>query len=66
MIRTDRYKYMAYDEGEHPEQLFDMDNDPGETVDLAEREEYREVLNTHRDHLREWTARTDDNFDVPE
>jgi arylsulfatase A-like enzyme len=65
LVRTDRYKYSAFDEGTHRQQLFDMEADPGETVDLAGREECAEVLQRHRDHLAEWLRRTDDDFEIP-
>ena len=66
MIRTERYKYMAYDAGSHREQLFDMHEDPGETVDLAARQEYASILAQHRQYLREWLEQTGDQFDMPE
>ncbi len=31
MLRTDRYKYIHYIDGENPEVLFDIQDDPGET-----------------------------------
>ncbi len=65
MIRTDRYKYMAYDEGARQEQLFDMEEDPRETVDLASRDESVAVLQCMRRHLASWCARTDDDFELP-
>ncbi len=36
MIRTKKYKYCIYDNGEKREQLFDMEKDPGETTNLYE------------------------------
>lgn len=65
MIRTDRYKYMAYDAGARREQLFDMESDPGETIDIASRDESSLVLQRMRRHLVEWCGRTDDAFEVP-
>lgn len=67
MVRTRRYKYIVYNRGKHREQLFDMQEDPGEMVNLADRDEYRNTLRAHREMLREWIERTDDEFDaVPE
>ena len=48
MVRTDRYKYSAYDSGRHAEQLIDLQKDPGEMVNLAEDAGHRDVLNEHR------------------
>lgn len=62
MVRTDRYKYIAYSRGENREQLFDMQTDPGETVNLAVSSRWRDVLQDHRDRLRTWCAATGDDF----
>jgi arylsulfatase A-like enzyme len=62
MVRTDRFKYCIYDSGEHAEQLTDLKNDPGEMKNLAESEEYKDVLNTHRRLLRRWVERTGDKI----
>lgn len=62
MVRTDRYKYVVYDEGRPNEQLFDLEADPGEMVNLATRTRYRSVLEDHRDHLLEWCTREGDDF----
>jgi len=56
MIRTPRYKYTRYIEGEG-EELYDLQRDPGETRTLAGNPSYRNVLKEHRalldDHVRE-------------
>jgi len=62
MVRTDRYKYVAYTWGAYREQLFDMERDPGEMVNLAVRSTYRDILQQHRDLLRAWCERTSDGF----
>jgi arylsulfatase A-like enzyme len=62
MVRTDRFKYCIYDSGEHAEQLTDLKNDPGEMKNLAESEEYKDILNTHRRLLRRWVERTGDKI----
>ena len=62
MVRTDRYKYVAYERGRHLEQLFDMIADPGEQVNLAVESRCREVLDQHRRLLGEWCERTGDTF----
>lgn len=60
MIRTARYKYCIYDDGENREQLFDMTADPGETMNLATDEASLAQLNHHRKLLIEWAHETND------
>lgn len=62
MVRTDRYKYVVYDAGRPNEQLFDLETDPGEMVNLASRSRYQDVLEHHRDLLLSWCERTGDAF----
>ncbi len=62
MVRSDRYKYVAYEKGRPREQLFDMDRDPGEMVNLAFDARFEDVLRQHREHLREWCRATADRF----
>lgn len=62
MVRTDRYKYIVYDKGKRREQLIDMENDPGEMVNLADKPEYKSILNKHRTHMSEWCRLTRDSF----
>jgi arylsulfatase A-like enzyme len=56
IIRTDRFKYVHY-KGDPIEQLFDMEADPWETVNLYEDAHYADVLADHRDLLAAWNAR---------
>lgn len=65
MVRTDRYKYIAYDKGQCREQLIDMETDPGEMKNVAGRAELAGVLQQHRDYLAQWCRRTNDAFDLP-
>ncbi len=58
MIRTERYKYIAY-HGDPVEQLFDMQQDPGETRNLAGQSQQAGVLDDHRKMLRDWEAGLD-------
>ena len=55
MIRTADYKYVAY-AGDPVDQLFDMQNDPGETRNLAAGPEHADVVKEHRDLLVEWES----------
>ena len=59
MVRTRRYKYCAYNWGKYREQLFDIEDDPGEMVNLAVEERFALVLQQHRDLLETWIRNTD-------
>jgi choline-sulfatase len=54
MVRSDRYKYCLYAHGIRRESLYDLQEDPLETVNLAGDPEYRQVLIEHRTRLREF------------
>lgn len=54
MVRTPRYKYVLYDKGAYREQLFDMTSSRLEMKNLAVEAKYKEVLEQHRNLLREW------------
>lgn len=62
MVRTPGYKYVVYDQGRPREQLFDMDRDRGEMVNLAVVAAHEGVLEEHRERLLEWCLETDDQF----
>ena len=61
MLRTDRYKYIRYLEGDG-EELFDLQNDPGERRSLINDPKYKEVLEQHRKLLLEHIKATNDDF----
>jgi len=54
MVRSERYKYCVYGHGIRRESLVDMREDPLETVNLAQRPEYRQALLDHRELLRDF------------
>jgi arylsulfatase A-like enzyme len=54
MVRTDRYKYCLYAHGNRREALYDLQEDPLETVNLAEEPKYRQVLREHRARLADY------------
>ena len=62
MVRTERYKYIVYDEGSGREQLFDLEVDPHEIRNLVADPEFQAELNEHRKLILEWAAKTDDEF----
>jgi len=43
-----------------PEELYDLENDPQELVNLATRSGYEELLQRHRNALERWITETDD------
>lgn len=65
MIRTARHKYVVFNGGARPEQLFDLDADPGEVLNLAARPEGQAELDRHRAILRAWIRETKDDFRMP-
>ena len=64
-VRTERFKYHAWDRGENREQLFDMLSDPGETNNLAKDPAFAEQMALHRSMLNDWLDRTDDTYKGP-
>ena len=65
MIRTHRYKYIAFSFGARPEMLFDLVADPGEMNNLAGQRSAEAELDRHRALLRRWISETDDDFQLP-
>ena len=63
MVHTRKYKYIVYSWGKYREQLFDMETDPGEMVNLAVESRYQDILNQHRNLLAEWIKKTDDQYE---
>jgi choline-sulfatase len=60
MVRTDRYKYCVYSQGNQRESLVDVEKDPGETRDLATDPNYRKVLLEHRAILAKFAGEHND------
>ena len=65
MVRTCRYKYCLYAHGNRREALYDMREDPLETVNLAGDPQYRQVLLEHRARLANFAQTHHDQL-VPE
>ncbi|MGF1447784.1 MAG: sulfatase [Opitutales bacterium] len=61
MLFSGRYKYMTYREDDG-EELYDLANDPGETINLAPDAGHRATLTAHRAMLRRHCQRTGDDF----
>jgi arylsulfatase A-like enzyme len=47
-VRTDRWRYIEWQEGQEGAQLYDMDSDPGETTNLAADPRYEATVNEFR------------------
>ena len=61
MVVSHNFKYILFDSGANPEQLFDLVNDPGELHPVTYKPDYREQLIAHRNMLLEWNDRIDDS-----
>lgn len=62
MLRSDRYKYVAFNGGANREQLFDLELDPGEMQNLARQPGSAPILREHRELLKQWGKDTKDDF----
>ncbi|MBC2602597.1 sulfatase family protein [Puniceicoccus vermicola] len=62
MVRTPRFKYIAHRWGENNEQLFDLEDDPGEMINLAVEKRHANTLQKHRELLAEWCRSTGDAY----
>jgi len=51
-LRTERFKYLRYVDYDY-EELYDLENDPTETINLAKDEKYQETLNSLRKRCNE-------------
>jgi len=60
MIRSSKYKYIIDDSYNNNETLIDMENDPGEMKNLAADNSYREIIEEHREYLKEWRIITNE------
>jgi arylsulfatase A-like enzyme len=63
MVRTRRYQYCAFAPG-GDEQLFDLQEDPGETKNLVPEKDHAGELKRHRELLADWSRKTEDPFPV--
>ncbi len=61
VIRDRRYKYVQFGEEEMPAQLFDIERDPGEFENLAQRPEYATVVADCSQRLLRWRMRNEDD-----
>ncbi len=62
-IRTDRWKYMRYPHGDgkpdrHMAELYDLENDPGENINLINKPEHKKLVAKLRKQLDQLMAET--------
>ena len=62
MLRTARYKYVLFGQGQNGEQFFDMEKDPGETKNLIADRLLGAEVEQHRALLKQWMKDTNDAF----
>ncbi|MCH7751398.1 MAG: sulfatase-like hydrolase/transferase [Planctomycetes bacterium] len=63
-LMTGRLKYIVYSTGKRPEQLFDLESDPGEMNSLVNDPAYQAELRRHRQLLQKWTDSIGDSFSL--
>lgn len=64
MIRSTRYKYCLYDTLNNREELYDLQNDPGETKNIAGEKSVRNILVKHRSYLKEFAIKYKDPYAI--
>lgn len=62
MVRTGRYKYVVYAQGQAREQFFDLEKDPGEATNLIADPAFQAEVERHRQLLANWSRETKDAF----
>jgi arylsulfatase A-like enzyme len=62
MVRTARYKYCVYSKGNRRESLVDLQNDPGEMINLATNPKFHDVLLQHRTLLLQFGKQYNDSL----
>lgn len=60
MVRTERFKYCVYDRGQQRESLVNLQEDPGEMINLARDPAHRDELLRHRNLLTRFGLEQDD------
>lgn len=65
MVRTKRNKYVVYENGSNPEQLFDLEEDPYETKNLIGDPSFKAEARELKDKLAAFIKSTGDTFVIP-
>lgn len=66
MVRTARYKYIVFAQGDNREQFFDMEQDPGELKNLIADPALATEIARHRSLLTQWRKETQDEIGRPQ
>jgi len=61
-LYTEGWKYVLYERGRYREQLFDLQADPGEMVNLAVESRHAATLDDHRQRLAAWCRAMNDPY----
>ncbi|WP_316789572.1 sulfatase [Pedobacter frigoris] len=61
-VITKDFKYIVYSKGIVREQLFNLNTDPGETINLAVNTQYKKKLTDIRRYLKNWCKANGDGF----
>lgn len=64
MVRGERYKYCLYDMLNHREALFDLDKDPGETINIAEQKSSKDIVLKYRGYLKKFAVAHHDELAI--
>jgi arylsulfatase A-like enzyme len=62
MVRTDRWKFNYYADGEH--ELYDLKNDPDELINLAANPNHTAVIAEMKDRLLRWLITADETDQI--
>lgn len=62
MVRSERYKYCVYSNGNRRESLVDLKNDPGEMTNLAANPKFHDILLQHRALLLQFAKQNNDSL----
>jgi choline-sulfatase len=65
MVRSERYKYTHYREGDG-EELYDLQRDPGETCNRIDDPSYKSIVREHRERLAHYISKTSDPYKTME
>lgn len=60
MVRSQRYKYCLYDTLSNREELYDLENDPGETTNIATKDSSYSLLQLDRSYLADFANKYND------
>ena len=59
MVRTDKWKYITDSHGDVDE-LYDLENDPWELINLSNKSENKKIILEMKDYLLDWMIETED------